>query len=89
MTMGDHHNSDDCKKIFDRLSEYIDRELNEEECLVFEEHIKNCEPCLKFLDSLNYTVKLCRSIDSHETYRIPREVSVKLHAFLKKECKLS
>ncbi len=87
--MSEQHNCKDCKKIFDKLSEYIDRELNEEECLVFEEHIRNCKPCLDFLETLKSTVKLCRHLEDHDSYRIPRDVSVKLHEFLKKECKIS
>jgi predicted anti-sigma-YlaC factor YlaD len=87
--MDDHHECKDCQKIFDKLSEYIDRELTEDECLIFEEHIQNCKPCLDFLESLNYTVKLCHHIEGHETFAIPRDVSLKLHDFLKKECKTS
>jgi predicted anti-sigma-YlaC factor YlaD len=87
--MGDQHDCDDCKKVFDKLSEYIDQELDRDECFIFEEHIKNCKPCLEFLESLNYTIKLCRATGSHEAYRIPRDVSVKLHDFLRKECKVS
>ncbi len=83
------HECKDCQKVFDKLSEYIDRELNEEECLVFEEHIQNCKPCLDFLESLEHTVKLCKHLDNQESYRIPRDVSIKLHEFLKKECKIS
>ncbi len=86
--MSEHHECDDCKKIFERLSEYIDKELDQEECIVFEQHMKDCKPCLEFLESLNYTVRLSRHIDSQETYRLPRDVSVKLHDFLKKECKV-
>ena len=86
--MSEHHDCKDCMKIFERLSEYIDRELDQEECLVFEEHIKNCRPCLDFLETLHSTVKLCKQLDSQETYRIPRDVSIKLHEFLKRECKL-
>ncbi len=86
--MSDHHNCKDCMKIFERLSEYIDHELDQEECIVFEEHIRNCKPCLDFLETLHSTVKLSKHLDTRETYRIPRDVSVKLHEFLKKECKI-
>lgn len=86
--MSHDHNCQDCMKIFNQLSEYIDKELDQNECLIFEEHIKNCKPCLDFLESLHITIGLCRSIESRDTYRIPRDVSVKLHDFLKKECKI-
>jgi predicted anti-sigma-YlaC factor YlaD len=87
--MSEHHDCMDCKKIFEKLSEYIDQELDQEECLVFEEHIRNCRPCLEFLETLHSTIKLSKQLDTQETYRIPRDVSLKLHEFLKKECKLS
>ncbi|MBN2223695.1 MAG: zf-HC2 domain-containing protein [Deltaproteobacteria bacterium] len=86
--MSEHHDCTDCKRIFEKLSEYIDQELDQEECLVFEEHIRNCRPCLEFLETLHSTIKLSKQLDTQETYRIPRDVSLKLHEFLKKECKL-
>lgn len=86
--MSEHHECKDCMKIFERLSEYIDRELNEEEFVIFEEHIQNCKPCLDFLETLHCTVNLCKRLDTQESHRIPRDVSVQLHEFLKKECKL-
>jgi len=73
----------DCKEIFDRLSEYIDRELDPNLCEEIEDHIKDCEPCVAFINTLRKTVELFnRELPPDD---IPKPVSISLHEFLKKE----
>ena len=37
---------DNCKGAIDRLYQYIDRELTDEELLVVQRHLEHCPPCL-------------------------------------------
>lgn len=74
----------ECKEIFDRLGEYIDMELDPGLCDEIERHIKNCEPCIAFINTLKKTVELFQ--DKNHTHKdIPKPVSANLHKFLKKE----
>ena len=51
---------DDCKDYFAMLSEYLDGELSAEQCVQMEQHLKGCEPCIAFVESLRQTIALCR-----------------------------
>lgn len=56
-------NSDqlNCREMFERLSEYIDGELDPKLCECFDGHLQDCEPCLAFIATLRKTVELCRA----------------------------
>ena len=71
--------SDFCKK----LSDYLDRELSENECRLIEEHLEKCPPCAMIYQSLEKTVTLCGSAISDE---IPPEVKQRLISFLRNRC---
>lgn len=45
-------NREICKKLFENISEFIDGEIDEKKKNLKEEHIKKCEPCLKYIDSI-------------------------------------
>ena len=49
-----------CKKIFAALSEYLDGNLPVRNCRELEHHLKDCQPCLAYLETLKSTVKACR-----------------------------
>lgn len=49
-----------CRQMFERLSEYIDGELDAKLCECFDEHMQDCEPCQRFIATLRKTVELCR-----------------------------
>ena len=49
-----------CKKIFAALSEYLDGDLPVRNCRELERHLKDCKPCLAYLETLKSTVKACR-----------------------------
>ena len=57
---------DDCKQVFELLSQYLDRELPPGECADIEKHIADCPPCIDFLDSLKKTMRLCRGYEASE-----------------------
>ncbi len=58
METGEH--KDNCKEVFELLSEYLDAELNPESCEEIRKHLAGCPPCIEFLESLKRTVSLCR-----------------------------
>ena len=49
-----------CKKIFAGLSDYLDGELDDFSCEEIETHLNGCEPCKKFLRSLESTIQRCQ-----------------------------
>jgi len=52
-----------CRAIFERLSEYLDEELDPALCAAVDEHLDGCAPCQKFLESLRRTVTALHEID--------------------------
>ena len=70
-----HHAHQNCVMLFERLSEYIDRELDKPTCEEIEAHIKACKPCQVCLDTLKQTVNLCRNLERHHA---PETLSQKL-----------
>jgi hypothetical protein len=61
--------------MFEKLSEYIDNELDVITCRGIERHVDECIPCKICLETLKRTVKLCKKVDS---IPVPESVSVKL-----------
>jgi len=49
-----------CRKIFAGLSDYLDGELDDFSCEEIETHMNGCEPCKKFLRSLESTIQRCQ-----------------------------
>ena len=56
----------DCREIFARLSEYLDRELDPALSGCIDEHMRGCSPCEAFLASLRATVDLLGDADPVE-----------------------
>ncbi|MGE5244281.1 MAG: anti-sigma factor family protein [Betaproteobacteria bacterium] len=46
--------------MLERVSAYIDGELEDVECHAIEAHCQACPTCAAFIDSLRHTVGLCR-----------------------------
>ena len=62
--MSDAHgaSSQRCRELFERLSDYLDGELETELCEEFDAHIYDCTPCTSFLRSLRRTIELTRDL---------------------------
>jgi len=73
-----------CKDFCDRLSDYLDKELGVNECVLIEEHLDNCAPCSLILEGLKTTVLVCSKGISDE---VPEEVRTRLKEFLRINCK--
>lgn len=74
-----------CREILDNLSAYIDAELDPSLCEEIEEHMKGCNPCIAFLNTLKKTVVLykCCGEDDDD---VPEQVRIDLHRFLRQTC---
>ena len=73
-----------CKQILERLSDYIDEELDPSLCDEVEDHMVGCSPCIAFMSTLKKTVKLYNT--AGQEVEIPNDVRDNLHDFLKKKC---
>jgi anti-sigma factor RsiW len=58
-----------CKRIFAALSEYLDGELPAHNCRELERHLKDCKPCLAYLETLKATTQACRRLPAG---KVPR-----------------
>lgn len=54
------HDHRHCLELFSKLSEYIDREMDEAELREMDAHITECLACLSCLQSLKQTIALCK-----------------------------
>ena len=61
--------------LFERLSEYIDKELDPPTCQEIEAHIAACKPCQVCLNTLKQTVELCKKLEHRQ---VPETFSLKL-----------
>jgi RNA polymerase sigma-70 factor, ECF subfamily len=52
----------DCSRIFALLSEYLDQELPPGTCEDLKRHLDGCPPCLRFVQSLRRSVRLCNAL---------------------------
>ena len=65
-----------CLDVRENICAYIDSELNREERLYFEEHIKNCAACRKELDEMSSIIGYCTSLPQKE---LPMNFKSELH----------
>lgn len=54
--------SEECRKYFERVSEYLDGELTPETCRAIEAHLEECPPCRACVESLKKTIAICRKV---------------------------
>jgi RNA polymerase sigma-70 factor (ECF subfamily) len=58
---------ENCKEVFEMLSQYLDAELDGVACGEIEQHLAGCPPCIEFLNSLRRSIRLCHDCESAET----------------------
>lgn len=68
-----------CLELFEKLSEYIDQELESETRRHVEAHVAECLTCSECLQTLKQTIALCRQTEEQS---VPAAFSRKLHAVL-------
>ncbi len=71
-----------CKNYFEKLSEYLDGELDRRTCHEIEAHLKTCPECRHCADSLKKTIQLCRETSKE---KVPSEMRARLKTALQ-EC---
>jgi anti-sigma factor (TIGR02949 family) len=75
-----------CMEYFERISEYLDGELDADLCKKIEAHLDECPECRECVGSLKRTIHLCREGGQE---RIPAAVLSRLksnlHDCLKKD----
>ena len=49
-----------CQHLFAMLSDYLNAELPVKDCHELERHLKGCEPCIAYINSLKSMVEVCR-----------------------------
>ena len=79
MKMNKNHPHRECLELFSRLSEFLDKELDQELCHSIKQHLSQCEPCRVCVATLERTVALCRKTGE---FKVPEEMSRRLREFL-------
>lgn len=73
-----------CREILERLSEYIDAELDPSLCDEIESHMRGCNPCVAFMNTLKKTVVLYKYCG--EQSAVPEKTHIDLHKYLRQKC---
>lgn len=63
--------TDEYQEKFDRISDYLDGELNPEDCRKIEAHLRECPKCRACFQSLKKMRKLCEEASQE---KMPAEV---------------
>ena len=74
--------SKDCMAYFDRISEYLDGELEDDICRKIEEHLQSCPECGECVESLRKSIRICKEATKEE---MPGNVLARLKESLQ-EC---
>jgi len=69
------HDHKACMQMFEKLSEYLDNELDTITCEDIETHASTCISCKVCLETLKRTIDLCKSSGSRP---VPKEFSDRL-----------
>lgn len=77
---GHNHDPEKCRWMFEKLSEYIDKELDALTCSDIERHAESCIPCQVCLGTLKRTIELCRKMESEP---VPETFSERLREFVR------
>lgn len=59
----DHHSREECLALFDKLSAYLDGELDTATCDEIRQHAEECIACRACIDTLKQTVALCQGLE--------------------------
>ena len=69
-----------CETLVRLLSDYVDKELSEEDVERLEDHLADCPPCEVFLNTFRKSVDL--SARRVASTAMPNEMRDRLHSFL-------
>jgi len=71
---------EDCKKDFERLSEYLDGELDDDVCREIERHFRHCPECRECVATMKKTIQLCKAVANE---KIPSDARERLMSMLR------
>lgn len=71
---------EDCKALFEKISAYLDGELDGKTCEQISQHLEDCPECLNCFESLKKTVELCKNFPKE---KISGEIHERLRATLR------
>jgi anti-sigma factor RsiW len=74
------HDHKNCRALFEKMSAYIDRELDGKERAEVEAHIRACCHCHACYETLQRTIELCQS--SAEDFPLPDDLTEKLRVLI-------
>ena len=59
-----HHDGglDECRSLFERLSEYMDGELPGNACNRFDDHFRDCPRCVTFVEQVRRAIRLVEAM---------------------------
>jgi anti-sigma factor RsiW len=58
------HDRAECLRMFEKLSEYLDEELDAASCRDMEKHMEGCVKCHACLETLRRTIEICKQMES-------------------------
>jgi anti-sigma factor RsiW len=59
-----------CKELCSFLGEYLDGQLTPHQTALFEQHMRDCAPCVDYLESYKKTISTCKSCHCDEQLAI-------------------
>ncbi len=69
-----------CHQIVEFLSSYLEQDLDEDTMRHMDEHLRDCRPCIYYVDTFRRMISASGRIPTIET--IPEELKTRLHSFL-------
>jgi anti-sigma factor RsiW len=66
-----------CKEYLEKISAYIDGELDPQLCQILEEHLKGCDNCTIIFNTLKKTIELYQQTDAE--VGLPQSVKSRLY----------
>ena len=76
-----HPSDPECVRLLERVSEYLDRALDEATCRAIEAHVRTCPGCAAVIDGLRRTVGLCRETGDRS---VPASVKARAQAGIRR-----
>ena len=64
-----------CIALFEKMSEYVDNELDDPTCRDIESHVSECLACKICIETLKRTIDLCKNVEKEP---VPPEFSYRL-----------
>ncbi len=74
------HRHEECRQLLNSLSDYVDKDLQQELCDEIELHMEDCDNCRIVVDTLSKTISLYQT--SSDPAVVPEEIRQRLYHHL-------